>query len=144
MRPIVTVVLLVLLAAILAAPLLAEISGVAALPLYAAFSWICHQRPQRTWHLGGYPLAVCVRCLGLYAGALAGAIAGLPFFRRLFFCSMALFAVEWLAETLTLLTPPSLARFLVGLLAGFFLVPALWRNPEAPISVLRGGSEVRA
>lgn len=126
MRWIVLAVLLVLVAAISAAPLLAEASSVAAVPLYAAFSWVCHQRPQRTWLLGAHPLAVCVRCFGIYVGALAGALAGPPFFRRLFFAAMALLAADWLVEAAGWLLLPSGVRFATGLLAGFLLAPALW------------------
>lgn len=35
---------------------------------------ICHQRPERSFHLNGVQLPVCARCLGLYAGAAAGAV----------------------------------------------------------------------
>ena len=140
MRLIVAIVLALLLAAIVAAPLAAQAWGLGALPLYAAFSWVCHQRPLRTWTIGPYPLAVCVRCLGIYAGALAGSLAGLPFHRRLFYAAGALLAAEWLIEFSGWVAPPSVARFAVGLLAGFFAVPALWRNPQPPISVLQEGT----
>lgn len=35
---------------------------------------LCHQRPERSFHLGGTPLPVCGRCTGLYVGALVGAM----------------------------------------------------------------------
>ena len=132
-RLLVFVALLLMLAAAVAAPLLAERSSPAAVPLYGAFSWICQQRPQRAWLLGGFPLAVCIRCLGLYAGALAGAAAGLRFFRLLMLGSMALLGAEWLVEACGWLAAPPLARFATGLLAGFFLVPALWGEQGEPI-----------
>ena len=37
--------------------------------MYAAGSVICHQRPERSFHLLGAQLPVCARCLGIYAGA---------------------------------------------------------------------------
>jgi uncharacterized membrane protein len=40
--------------------------------LYQAFHPVCHQMPERSFHFEGYPLAVCARCAGLYAGALLG------------------------------------------------------------------------
>lgn len=40
--------------------------------IYRAFHVACHQMPERSYHLAGFPLAVCARCVGLYAGALAG------------------------------------------------------------------------
>ena len=42
--------------------------------LYAVGWLICHQRPERSFHLAGAQLPVCARCLGLYAGGAAGAI----------------------------------------------------------------------
>ncbi|MBI3695696.1 MAG: DUF2085 domain-containing protein [Acidobacteria bacterium] len=138
MRLIVAIALALVLAGVILAPLLAESSSVASLPLYAAFSWICHQRPQRAWTVGGFPLAVCVRCLGLYLGALAGATAGWRFDRRLFLASMAVLAAEWLVEAAGWAGPPALVRFSTGLAAGFFLVPAFWGNTERPLSVIYG------
>jgi uncharacterized membrane protein len=61
---------------IIAAPL-ALSSGhlVWALPLYRAFSFVCHQIPERSFFIAGHPFAVCARCSGLYAGFTIAAIA---------------------------------------------------------------------
>ena len=40
-----------------------------ALVMYAAGRVICHQRPERSFHLLSVQLPVCARCLGIYAGA---------------------------------------------------------------------------
>lgn len=42
---------------------------------YAAGALVCHQRPERSFHLGNAQLPVCARCLGLYAGAILGVAA---------------------------------------------------------------------
>jgi uncharacterized membrane protein len=65
-----------------AAPLLAvPVSGM----LYAGGALICHQLPDRSFHLHGVQLPVCARCLGLYAGAALGSLAAVfPIGRRLF------------------------------------------------------------
>jgi uncharacterized membrane protein len=47
----------------------------AAEAVYGAFTLLCHQMDERSFHLAGFKLAVCARCFGLYAGALAGALA---------------------------------------------------------------------
>lgn len=39
-----------------------------------AFALACHQLPARSFAIGGVPLAVCHRCLGIYAGLLAGTL----------------------------------------------------------------------
>jgi uncharacterized membrane protein len=41
--------------------------------MYAAGGVICHQLPERSFHLSGFQLPVCGRCIGLYAGTAAAA-----------------------------------------------------------------------
>ena len=70
-----------------AALVLAPVAIVSRVPLvsrgaalvYAAGSLVCHQRPERCFHIHGRQLAVCARCTGLYASALAGGFAALLF-----------------------------------------------------------------
>lgn len=45
--------------------------------LRSGFSAVCHQQPQRSFVLFGSAAAVCARCLGIYAGAAAGAFVRL-------------------------------------------------------------------
>ena len=40
--------------------------------VYVAGSFVCHQRPERSFHRAGAQLPVCARCFGLYAGGLLG------------------------------------------------------------------------
>ena len=47
----------------------------AAAVMYAAGSFICHQIPERSFHLDGIQLPVCARCFGLYGG---GALGSMP------------------------------------------------------------------
>lgn len=54
-------------------------SGAARLA-YAVFAPICHQAADRCFVLNGHPLAVCGRCLGIYAGFAAGLLL-YPFVR---------------------------------------------------------------
>lgn len=65
------------LALVFAAPLLASGGGheLLARSIYRGFAVACHQMPERSYHLFGHPLAVCARCVGLYAGFAAGLIA---------------------------------------------------------------------
>ena len=67
---------LLICAAIISAPL-ALSSGhlLWALPLYHAFSLVCHQIPERSFFIAGHPFAVCSRCFGLYAGFALATIA---------------------------------------------------------------------
>ena len=44
--------------------------------IYAGGSFICHQLPERSFHLQGAQLPVCARCLGLYSGGAFGSVIG--------------------------------------------------------------------
>jgi uncharacterized membrane protein len=59
-------------ALLVAAPL---VPGWAGALLYGVGSVVCHQIPERSFHLSGFQLPVCARCLGLYAGAAIGGVA---------------------------------------------------------------------
>jgi uncharacterized membrane protein len=48
-------------------------TGSIATLMYAAGAVLCHQLPERSFHLAGFQLPVCARCLGIYAGAAAAA-----------------------------------------------------------------------
>jgi len=61
------------LAAVFLAPWLAGRGAAgAARFVYAVFAPVCHQIADRCFALNGHPLAVCGRCLGIYAGFEAG------------------------------------------------------------------------
>ena len=61
----------------LAEPLLAASHPLAALLIRSFFSRLCHQDPQRSFVVDGSTVAVCVRCLGVYWGVVAGALVRL-------------------------------------------------------------------
>jgi uncharacterized membrane protein len=65
--------LAILAVAPLAAPLLAADHPLAALLIRDFFSRLCHQEAARSFIVGGSPVAVCVRCLGIYCGTALGA-----------------------------------------------------------------------
>jgi uncharacterized membrane protein len=68
---------------VLLAPWLARSStGLGALP-YVVGAFICHQRPERSFHLAGAQLPVCARCTGLYLGAALGLLTWGLLARRL-------------------------------------------------------------
>jgi hypothetical protein len=49
-----------------------------AFAVWQFFSVACHQDLDRSFWLFGAPLAVCARCIGIYAGAAAGVWLRLP------------------------------------------------------------------
>jgi uncharacterized membrane protein len=119
------------LAAIFLAPELAARgrTGAARL-LYAVFAPVCHQIPDRCFVLHGHPLAVCGRCLGVYAGFALG-LALFPLVRgfsrfalpsaRLFLLAVFPLAVDGLAGLVGIWASPIGVRFATGLVWGTVL-----------------------
>lgn len=67
---------------LLAGPLIASAAPSGGGWLYAVGALICHQQPERSFHLAGAQLPVCARCLGLYVGAAVGLVAWTVIARR--------------------------------------------------------------
>ena len=118
------------LAALFAAPYFLERSPKAAGFLYACFSPVCHQNPFRSFVVFGQPMAVCARCLGIYAGFAAGAVLypfrrGLSALRPTRLRTLLLFsgpiAVDAAANWIGLWNTPNLPRFGLGFLWGTVL-----------------------
>jgi uncharacterized membrane protein len=118
------------LGAIGAAPYLrSRASGVAPL-IYSCFSTVCHQIPSRSFHLFGFPLAVCARCLGIYAGFLGGLVL-YPFQRgfslvrlpkpAFFWFVSAPIVIDAVANRLGFWTGSNFLRFATGFIWGSIL-----------------------
>jgi len=70
MAPVAALLSTAWLLAILTAPLLPTALSAA---IYSVGSLVCHQLPERSFHLGAFQLPVCARCAGIYGGAAMGA-----------------------------------------------------------------------
>jgi uncharacterized membrane protein len=46
---------------------------------YLVGSFVCHQIPERSFHVETFQLPVCARCLGLYASGALGSLGGVWF-----------------------------------------------------------------
>lgn len=106
--------------------------------LYGFFGYICHQMPDRSFHILGEKFAVCSRCFGVYFGLFAGLIA-YPFLRPMdrsdplprvwLFASMAPMAVDWSLGYFGILANTFFTRVTTGLILGVacavYIVPAL-------------------
>ena len=96
-----------------------------AIPIYAIGSLICHQVPERSFHLGAFQLPVCARCLGIYAGAAAGALLAVTAARgwrhdarRLLIAAAVPSALTFLAEWFGVWHPSNIARAVAGVPLG--------------------------
>lgn len=128
-----------LAALIVAAPLLrAGGAEGAAAAVYRAFGMVCHQMDARSFHVEGFKLAVCARCFGLYAGALAG-VAAYPLARPLgrrdmpgrawLLAAAVPTAVDFALGFFGVWENTHLSRFLTALVLGavtaFYIVPGV-------------------
>ena len=125
--------------AIVAPPLLASNGANAqAAPFYRFFSFICHQIPERSFHVLDHQLAVCSRCFGVYFGLLTGLVAyplirGVddiePLPRIWLFASMVPIAIDWSLGVFGIWENNHASRFITGMILGFtcavYIVPAL-------------------
>jgi uncharacterized membrane protein len=105
----------------LAAPFLADTHPLAALLLRDFFSHLCHQNPARSLMLEGSPIAVCIRCLGIYTGVALSTLRGpkkKPLAINLFFAAILLNLIDVVAETLHWHSALPLPRFFLGLSLG--------------------------
>jgi uncharacterized membrane protein len=146
---------------IFAAPL-AQAGGHTALAsaIYSTFSFVCHQIPERSFHLAGHKFGVCSRCTGLYSGfAIAALVYPLtrplkrPDTPRIFWLFLAAvpLAIDFSLGYFNIWHNTHLSRFITGALlssvAVFYIIPGLielsstlaqrFRSTESP--TLRSG-----
>ncbi len=96
--------------------------------VFMAFDQVCHQLPDRTFHVHGLPFAVCQRCFGVYVG-LAAALLLWPAFRShadhvgrhalaLLAFGVTPLVVDWALTTLQIWQNTPFTRTATGLLFG--------------------------
>jgi uncharacterized membrane protein len=89
--------------------------------VYRGLGAVCHQMPERAFWIAGHPLAVCARCLGIYAGFTL-AVLVYPFvvrgWRRT--AVVATPRREWLLVALA----PTTIDFMLG-------ITGLWANTHS-------------
>jgi uncharacterized membrane protein len=104
----------------LGAPLLAASHPIAAWVIRSFFSRLCHQNPARSFVLEGSPVAVCVRCLGIYFGCAIGAVLrmGRLAALRCLALSLLLNLLEVASGMLLWHGNLPLTRFVIGMLLG--------------------------
>ena len=100
---------------------------------------ICHQRPERSFFVGGTQMPVCARCTGLYVGAalavpfalVAGSGLASDRARRILFVAALPTALTWTLEFVGGVSLSNSIRFLAALplgLCGAWLVLTVIRD----------------
>ena len=110
------------------------------LAVYHAGSLVCHQRPERSFHLAGAQLPVCARCFGLYLSGAVGLVVGSrrrgsisAATSRLLLVMAALpIAVTVALEWLGLIHTTNIVRMLTGLPLGFAAAVVIVRSLARP------------
>jgi uncharacterized membrane protein len=107
-------------------------------PLYHFFSFLCHQMPDRSFHVLEHQFAVCSRCFGVYFGLLLGLVI-YPLWRSIenidplpriwLFASMVPIGIDWSLGMLDIWHNNHASRFITGLILGVgcatYIMPAL-------------------
>lgn len=106
--------------------------------IYKFFSVLCHQMPERSFHVFDHQFAVCSRCFGVYFGLVFGFIIYPlmrdleeiePFPRFWLFLSLIPIGIDWSLGMFGIWENNHLSRFLTGLILGtacaIFIIPAL-------------------
>lgn len=108
------------------------------LTIYQAFSYVCHQIPERSFFIGAHKFAVCSRCTGLYSGFTL-AMLFYPLVRSLrrteapprkwLFLAAAPLAIDFSLTFFGIWENTHSSRFITGALLGavavFYVMPGL-------------------
>ncbi|MCU1289679.1 MAG: Protein of unknown function transrane [Acidobacteria bacterium] len=107
-------------------------------PVYTFFSYVCHQMPERSFHLAEHPFAVCSRCFGVYFGLFAGFVVypllvkiekTEPLPRFWLFLAMIPIGIDWTLGVFGIWENTHWSRFITGAILGaacaVFIIPAL-------------------
>jgi uncharacterized membrane protein len=125
----------------LAAPLLAPSHPLIALLIRSFFSRLCHQDPGRSFMVDGSPIAVCVRCLGIYCGAALATILGMGKVpaRRFLAIAMVLNLLDVASASFHWHGNLPVLRFLLGLMLGVGAGAVLLSPLNSRVGFLRRG-----
>ena len=103
-----------------------DISG----KLTSLYMFSCHQRPERSFWIFGYPVALCCRCLGFYIGVVTSSIAALL---EKLHIKLTYILVFLLVTTLDItlnyflkITTMNIQKFLIGMIMGYLFVAFIY------------------
>lgn len=98
---------------------------------YRVFRGVCHQLPDRSFHINSVPMAVNTRCFGIFSGLLAAWI-WVPYLIDItkgekwpgYFLGITVFVhvIDFLAGQLSVWNSSNFSRFFLGIFLGIALV----------------------
>jgi hypothetical protein len=138
--------LLLLVPFLASRPHATPIGAAAIVAVYAIGSMICHQLPERSYHLWTAQLPVCARCTGIYAGAaVAALLSGARDFppslqRRRASPKLGESARERRRERLALRTPMVRAVLLAAALPTLATLAYEWTTGHMPAHSIRAAA----
>ena len=111
----------------IAAPVLAKYKFfILADKLYTTLALSCHQQPLRSFWILGYPMAICARCTGIYAGVLISAFNRILLKTKInLYIAVLLLVIgslEIALEKYTSFTGNNFYRLISGLMIGWSLI----------------------
>lgn len=90
--------------------------------------YICHQNPERCFHINGKPMKLCARCTGFYPGIITGILLAIPVQIyvnpepvQLFILAMVMIApmaVDGITQYTGIRKTNNIIRFITGILGG--------------------------
>ena len=134
-----TLFMLAWMGAVIGAPVAEEYGhSFISFAIYRVFSNLCHQMPERSFHIFEHQFAVCARCTGIYAGLTLGFLV-YPLFRSLrnaespariwLLLAPVPTGIDFMLGFLNIWNNTHYSRLLTGAVLGigcaFFIVPGL-------------------
>lgn len=93
------------------------------------FKYFCHQKPERSFHLGNFQFPVCARCTGFYISIITYLVVAMyvPINYSLQFTLTGILllipaGVDGITQLLELRESNNLLRFITGILGGIGLM----------------------
>lgn len=90
---------------------------------------VCHQQPDRSFWILGYPVALCCRCYGFYLGVVLSAIASLlNKFRlkiKIFALLFSLITLDIIFNVILKVSTGNIIRFIVGIMIGIVFISVI-------------------
>ena len=94
--------------------------------LTSLYVYSCHQQPNRTFWIMGYPMALCCRCFGFYIGVFSAGIADLfdklNVRYRVFIILLLISVIDITLNFCIKFNTGNIIRFIVGIIMGLLFV----------------------